>query len=42
MPKKIDSSVDKFYFNSPDIWDSMYNNQDRFEKEAKLILDSQE
>jgi len=39
MANGIDPSVDKFYFNSPDIWDSMYHNQERFEKEAKLILE---
>jgi SAM-dependent methyltransferase len=39
MAKGIDPSVDKFYFNSPVIWDSLYHNQERFDKEAKLILE---
>jgi len=36
---KVDPKIDKFFFNTPKLWDELNANQDRFKAESKKILD---
>ncbi|MFO8017778.1 MAG: class I SAM-dependent methyltransferase [Promethearchaeia archaeon] len=35
----VDPEVNKFFFNTPKLWDELTANQDRFQKQSKKILD---